>query len=170
MAEGTLLLVNKACIQMNPSESGSQLDTLIMFHCCRHNLWDRYDKQNHPTKEIHESKGIMWYNLKNIIYTCLNYLMAVLAFITENWKLSTISAAETSRTVQTLIRNGKIIITRILSRCMELTSFSAANEYCPALQACGGSELFAQLKPAGHGSHNDTCKHAGINVLLKMYL
>ena len=35
--------------------------------------------------------------------------MAVLALVTENWKLSTISAAETSRTVQTLIRNGKII-------------------------------------------------------------
>ena len=47
-----LLLVNKAHIQMNPSGSSSQLDTMIMFHCCRHNLWDRYDKQNHPTKEI----------------------------------------------------------------------------------------------------------------------
>ena len=102
MAEDTLLLVNKVHTQMSLSGSSSQLDTLIMIHCCRHNLWDKYDKQNHSMKEIY------YVNYCQVIkILCFEYLVAVLAFITENWRLSTISAAKTSRTIQTLIRNGK---------------------------------------------------------------
>ena len=53
MVEDTLLPVNKVHTQMNLSGSSSQPDTLIMIRCYRHNLWDKYDKQNHPMKEIH---------------------------------------------------------------------------------------------------------------------
>ena len=101
MAEGTLLLANKVHTQMNLSGSSSQLDTLTMFHCCRHSLGDKYDKLNHPTK------GDTCELLANVQKGY--YQVAILAFVTENWRLGTISAAETSRTVQTLIRNGTVI-------------------------------------------------------------
>ena len=32
------------------------------------------------------------------------------------------------------------------------------------MQARGGSELFVQLKPAGHGSQIDTCKQTAIKL------
>jgi hypothetical protein len=50
MAEGMLLLMNKVHTQMNLSGRSSQPDKQIMIHCCRHNLGDKYDKQNHPIK------------------------------------------------------------------------------------------------------------------------
>lgn len=42
-----------------------------------------------------------------------DYLIAVMAFITENWRLSAISAAKTSRTVRTLISNEKLLLTYV---------------------------------------------------------